>query len=296
MIHFDRDVRSGPASDPNRYDTMMFFADGDFRSVQQYCRDTGLGTRIPANTGVPIAGNVARIRYGLAVQPAVLGFFELPYKQVAQKRVLARQQNILTNDPYLHQWPAFIADTNTNSFLDQNPIYPPVEEQLCRERYEHDSMSLSQWQSLDIHFWNHPVLQVFIDEPPRVNLDDHTTFHKIWSQGVSDFIIQWAYRDIATNGPSVLCWFPSDDPDGIGTFPSNFASNDGFRNFGVRFNLPHYPYFFMTWPIGRVKYNDTQEFAEDFCPEALRFTFTIHDSKGIYPNGRTFTHIVYLGD
>ncbi len=29
---------------------------------------------------------------------------------------------------------------------------------------------------------------------------------------------------------------------------------------------------------------------------ALKFTFTLFDSKGILPQGRTFTHIVYLGN
>jgi len=31
-------------------------------------------------------------------------------------------------------------------------------------------------------------------------------------------------------------------------------------------------------------------------PKALRFTFTLYDSKGILKNGRTFEHIVYIGD
>jgi len=31
-------------------------------------------------------------------------------------------------------------------------------------------------------------------------------------------------------------------------------------------------------------------------PEALKFTFTLYDSKGILRGGRTFTHIVYLGN
>jgi len=30
-------------------------------------------------------------------------------------------------------------------------------------------------------------------------------------------------------------------------------------------------------------------------PRALKFEFTLHDSRGIIKNGRTFTHIVYLG-
>jgi hypothetical protein len=29
---------------------------------------------------------------------------------------------------------------------------------------------------------------------------------------------------------------------------------------------------------------------------ALKFTFTLYDSKGVIKNGKTFTHIVYLGD
>jgi hypothetical protein len=29
---------------------------------------------------------------------------------------------------------------------------------------------------------------------------------------------------------------------------------------------------------------------------ALKFTFTLYDSRGIIPEGRTFTHIVYIGD
>ena len=29
---------------------------------------------------------------------------------------------------------------------------------------------------------------------------------------------------------------------------------------------------------------------------ALKFTFTLYDSKGIFENGKTFTHIVYLNN
>ena len=31
-------------------------------------------------------------------------------------------------------------------------------------------------------------------------------------------------------------------------------------------------------------------------PPAFKFTFTLYDSKGVIKNGRTFTHIVYLGE
>ena len=34
----------------------------------------------------------------------------------------------------------------------------------------------------------------------------------------------------------------------------------------------------------------------EFTPKAFKFTFTLYDSKGILKEGKTFTHIVYLGD
>jgi len=35
---------------------------------------------------------------------------------------------------------------------------------------------------------------------------------------------------------------------------------------------------------------------QPIAANAIKFTFTLYDSKGIIRNGRTFTHIVYLGD
>jgi hypothetical protein len=31
-------------------------------------------------------------------------------------------------------------------------------------------------------------------------------------------------------------------------------------------------------------------------PKALKFTFTLYDSRGVFKEGQTFTHIVYLGE
>ena len=35
---------------------------------------------------------------------------------------------------------------------------------------------------------------------------------------------------------------------------------------------------------------------QQYWPKALKFTFTLYDSKGTLKGGRTFTHIVYIGD
>jgi len=43
----------------------------------------------------------------------------------------------------------------------------------------------------------------------------------------------------------------------------------------------------------RVEWNPSNQ---AYWPRAIRFTFTLYDSRGIIEDGRTFTHIVYLGD
>ncbi|MHC4525504.1 MAG: hypothetical protein ACYSU8_08220, partial [Planctomycetota bacterium] len=35
-------------------------------------------------------------------------------------------------------------------------------------------------------------------------------------------------------------------------------------------------------------------FRQDFYPKALKFTFTLKDSNGLFVDGKTFTHIVYI--
>ncbi len=39
-----------------------------------------------------------------------------------------------------------------------------------------------------------------------------------------------------------------------------------------------------------------EDWLKGFSPKAFKFTFTLYDSKGILEEGKTFTHIVYLGD
>jgi prepilin-type N-terminal cleavage/methylation domain-containing protein len=55
---------------------------------------------------------------------------------------------------------------------------------------------------------------------------------------------------------------------------------------GFPVEVPGPPYI-ATW---------TPMTAEQYWPKALKFTFTLYDSKGILKQGRTFTHIVYFGD
>jgi prepilin-type N-terminal cleavage/methylation domain-containing protein len=47
---------------------------------------------------------------------------------------------------------------------------------------------------------------------------------------------------------------------------------------------------------GKIRWNRHEDGGPgDIATNALKFTFTLYDSNGIIRNGRTFTHIVYLG-
>ena len=61
-----------------------------------------------------------------------------------------------------------------------------------------------------------------------------------------------------------------------------FGVNNYFGG-GVTFEITGNPYTAVWTP-----YNQT------FWPMALKFTFTLYDSKGIIKNGRRFEHIVYI--
>jgi len=47
---------------------------------------------------------------------------------------------------------------------------------------------------------------------------------------------------------------------------------------------------------GDIKDEEYKWKNKSFAPLAFKFTFTLYDSKGIFENGRRFTHIVYLRD
>jgi len=295
-------------TDPNlRYDQIMFFADGDFQSTQLYAGKP----LIPALTGRPIRGNVARIYYG---QAQSLDFrdntMKYPFYLDRHKRLLARRQHILTADPDLYVWPSTV---DVNGTFDDIINGAPKEYNNNNEIFEHDSLSLARWKALDITEYDvfsvvtTPILNICFDFPPWVNMGDAKTFHKLMCQGVGNLAIQWAYWDAAYNK---YHWFPSNNPDSRGTyshftlvkmdgFPATASSKPGYVDFdvfGVFFNIPNASQRNYWGIASRMRYNPTNKFPSGFYPKALKFTFTLYDSKGVIKNGRTFTHIVYLGD
>lgn len=268
LIWFEHEAPADPEDDPNRYDQIMFFADGDFQSIQLYDR-TPL---VPWNTGAPIWGNTGRIHYGQA-RVEIRGSDGLPtqttrepYRLSMLERILGRRQHILTayvdtNSPA--EWPRDVSDFDRE-------IYP----YLLNDVYEHDSFTLAKWTTVDGGEYSPKIIETCFDNRPLVGLDDPDTYHNLMCEGVGTFAIQWAYWD-----NDELSWYPAD---------SDFTGNQ----FGVYFNVPG---SITGWLDGLAGGNDYNIF-----PKALKFTFRLYDSRGLIKEdgrkGRVFTHIVYLAD
>jgi len=305
MIWFFQDT-----TDPDqRYDQIMFFADGDFQSTQLY--DYG---KVPVAPSVPVIvgpqgtvrGNTARIYYGQArVYAPMPASFIYPWFQKGQdsrNRILSRRRHILTSDPRLDIWPdpANIAGT-----FDM-PAPPPFGNYRKNDFYEHDSLSLAHWKIVDRTAYDGPILNGCFDLRTIFDTRDPNTFQRLMCRGVSSLTIQWAYWDPAYNR---FHWFPSNDPDGNGD-PSDshfqlmlmngYPASPGpgyanFNAFGTFFNIPTNQINYWG-PISDMMYKSGVYFPSDFYPEAIKFTFTLHESKGIIKDGRVFTHIIYLGE
>jgi prepilin-type N-terminal cleavage/methylation domain-containing protein len=253
-----------------RFDRIMFFADGDFQSY---------------GTNPMVRGNTARICYMLARDSQ-----HRPEAQNRAGRMLARTQHILT------------ADTSLTNFL--NPgSFSNAQWLEWNNHYEYDRTSVDAWKQIP---WQNKqdmlsvVADVKVDRSAInenirgaiIDRTDPNSIHMLLCEGVGEFKIQ-GWSDAQKQ------WLPEVDPDGNGNLSdSNFFLNNPDPNIvpGVLYPYP---------PNGGVSINNISYAREDGIDKvhfnaipglgrALKFTFTLYDSRGIIKEGRTFTHIVYL--
>ncbi len=302
--------RQDPNDRDQRYDQIMFFSDGDFQSTQLYDVIPPATTpRVPALTGTPVRGNVARIYYGQAncINYAVNYNITAPYWDF---RTLARRCHILTLNPNL------IADPKQRLILFPDAaafvaaFVPFVDNLLGNNIDEHDSLSLAEWKVISAGSANNDrVIETCFDNSygrPKIDFKNVKTLHMLMSEGVGSFQIQWAYwySGPSQSSPALsvnrYLWWPSIDPDGDGIISdSDFGAMfeaTGFSEFGIFFNMPGGvapPILNWYGPAGTAcRY--VGSFGPSFFPAALKFTFTLYDSKGVIEGGRRFTHIIYL--
>jgi len=255
-------------AEPNsreRFDKIMFFADGDFQSYKPYGGD-------------PIRGSVARICYMLAKRDGVA-----VQQQVPEKRILSRTQHILTakNALGLVDFPD-VTSFNNDDWRKWNNIA------------EYDKITLDGWKNMLL---NKPdiltviaditVLPSTVPEDARgtiVDTADANLIQNLLCEGVGEFKIQGWY---AAEHRWVPDW-------GSGDFSGLNAGDVP----GVLYPFPPYGRVVLG---GSFKNNPFRELLNeakfDYIPglgQALKFSFTLYDSRGIIKEGRKFTHIVYL--
>jgi len=257
-----------------RHDQILFFANGDFQSYRY---------------SPPFIGNTARVYYGQANIMEVdftggIRNIEEAYEDVD---ILVRRQHIYYSDPCLIFPVITSVEDFETSFIPENNDY-----------YEHDSIPLGVWKTItnDPCYNNQIITTCFDNETgrPGIDLDNAQTLHMLMAQGVGHFQIQWSYFD-----GGQLYWWPSTDPDGNGnTDDSDFGPEGMDRDeFGIYFNMPAGVNVDVSEPPdGITDWIDSNWFFLGFFPEAFKFTFTLYDSRGVFPEGKTFTHIVYLDD
>jgi prepilin-type N-terminal cleavage/methylation domain-containing protein len=254
---------SGTPTVYERLDRIMFFADGDFQSYK---------------AAPPVRGNLARICYILAktngTSPKVLP---------KQKRILARTQHILT------------ADARLSPFRDPN-TFTDSDWYAWNDRSEYDRMTLQQWLNLP---WpeKQDMLSVIMDvnvdtstvnpaiRGAEVNPNDPNSIHMLLCQGVGEFKIQSWYD-------AQQRWLPEVDPDANGDLADSEFYLTGTEVPGVLYPYGAVVIRGITFP--RQQINEDNFARIPGLGRALKFTFTLYDSKGIIKQGRTFTHIVYL--
>ncbi len=249
-----------------RFDRIMFFADGDFQSYK---------------VNPAVRGNVARICYMIAKKGNVSA-----EGQDRTKRVLARNLHILTNDPSLNDFSDFDNFSNTQ-WYDWN------------NRYEYDKISLNSWKNIS---WQNKINMLSVMTDIEINgttvstairgIDvepaDANSIHMLLCEGVGEFKIQGWYE-------AQQQWIPEVDPDSNGNLTdTHFYLNEPNNVPGVLYPAPN-----GTVNINNINYARTQVDEAHFnaipgLGRALKFTFTLYDSRGIIKNGMTFTHIVYL--
>jgi len=262
-----------------RFDRMMFFATGDFQTY--------------GNNPV-VRGNLARICYTLANRPSdnASGDPYRPEEQKPEKRILARTLHILVppDDP---------DDTLDTSSFDESDWID------WNSKREYDYISLAGWKKMpeaekmnalsvigDIEVEKDGgAVTSTVSEAARgviIDLSRADSVHAVFCEGVGQFMVQgWSTAEQR--------WIPQVNPNGDGSLEddSDFLL-DGADLHPTQNPGLWYPNGAVTFRSGTVPFAGQPLSEIPGLGRALKFTFTLYDSRGIIEKGRTFTHIVYL--
>ncbi|HON92945.1 MAG TPA: prepilin-type N-terminal cleavage/methylation domain-containing protein [Sedimentisphaerales bacterium] len=267
-----------------RFDRIMFFTTGDFQAY-----------------GRPERSNVARICYTMArgpsADPAEPNWAPM---QKPCKRMLARTQHLLIPPtPGGGDKPLDVNGFTTEQWLKWN------------SQEEIDRISLEGWKRMpeiqkidmlsvigDITIIKDSGVSGIESRPSReargvlIDPAQPASIHSLFCQGVGQFMVQgWNDR--------LNRWIPAVDPDEDGDLAdsdfiltSDKKSLDPERNPGLWYPRQGTSLRQPDFPVTHI---DQEHFNQiPGLGRALKFTFTLYDSRNLIKNGRTFTHVVYL--
>jgi prepilin-type N-terminal cleavage/methylation domain-containing protein len=288
---------SGAVDRYERFDQILFFCvGGNFDTTRQY--DDNPDPLV--DNLVTVTGNSARVYYGHADRidyanriPGDKGLVE-GYQFF---RTLARRQHVLTSQT-VEPFPNFL---DFVGYADFSGAFLTIYNDL----YEYDTLPLNVWGNIFNYIdpvdgpdnAEHIIWTCFdkVEGRSGIDLGEPLTLHMLMCQGVGSFKIQLAYD---VNGQ--LLWLPNTDT-AADVLDFVVIQNDSF---GIYTNMP-----------GGIDVDTTGDSVNDWAVQpsgrydidgdtnldtlleplgALKFTFTLYDSNGVFAEGKTFTHIVYL--
>jgi prepilin-type N-terminal cleavage/methylation domain-containing protein len=263
----------------DRFDRIMFFADGDF---QTYRAD-------PA-----VRGNLARICYALASGPSTdPAEPNRPQAQKPERRILARTEHILvapsgavdpcdplgTGEFTDDQWRDWMSSTECDSISMRGWELIPLARKV-------DILSAIGDVEVQLSAQNTSTKNVTVG---GVTLDPAKpeSLHAFMCRGVGQFEVQ-GWNDAEHR------WIPEVNPNG----DASLKDDSDFILEGEELHPQQIP---GLWYPRAAIFGERQitTLGDDFnqipgLGRALKFTFTLYDSRGLVKGGRTFTHIVYL--
>ncbi len=311
-----------------RFDRITFFANGDFYSYNDQPAIRGNVARITymlANSDLVRPGTNMLQRQQLQAQA-----------QNAADRVLARSQHIYTAESALVdldptdpaqcriRWidpgnirglPLLLGqDDWTGAFTQANDNF-----------YEYDNLTLGEWLTLpwvDLRHMLTVISDIRLILPPvppggvvvNARAKPPVNVHQLLAEGVGSFTIQGWYEPLdPAQGPAR--WFPQVDPDRDGDLSDTDFHLAAAVPPQIETALPLRLIYPWPWDLDPVAYASVVDLGQttinnyprhmidrpnfNHIPglgRALKFTFTLYDSRGVFKDGKTFTHIVYLDD
>jgi prepilin-type N-terminal cleavage/methylation domain-containing protein len=295
-----------------RFDMMMFYSQGSFETFNSYGYSDHDGNDY---TGT-LKSNLARITYGLADAGEGTQVVKIQ-NQAPEKRMLYRNMHVVTNfdagdidgsggddkiKPYDFTAAAFDADEfKTHNQENEYDEIGPAEWMRIPDSDKRDIWAVLADVEIDIQgLPNSTVTPGTEDTGLIIENNRPETLHNLLCRGIGQFKIQGWYYD---QSESLWRWVPEVDPDGDGDFSDSDFETSGPSQLDYS-KLPG-----IIYPAVGLQMDNVPQ--EQLDPEslvmgnfnnipglgrALKFTFTIYDSRGIIPEGKTFTHIVYLDE